>query len=273
MPGSCDTAIPLKVAACACVIPIVAVFLGTAFTGERLTICDFMWAALIMASVALAIMAPQMKAKPATPVPGGRTRPVRLIHGMQAVPPAPACLAESFRVGRFFGYLRAFYLTRFRVRHSFEIPLVVVTLINRSHDQSDVTVLPARGREPVFPQSFFAGSSELGVNSFEGRFLPSFPDFVVRVLQRIATRQFEHPDVITRIAAAIVDRDALPVWAPVSVYQKAISRILSYQFVSRGEHKGEIILTAGLLFLDNFDAVSAIRGSEFLRSLLFRERK
>ena len=43
MPGSCDTAIPLKVAACACVIPMVALFLGTAFTGERLTICDFMW--------------------------------------------------------------------------------------------------------------------------------------------------------------------------------------------------------------------------------------
>ncbi len=54
---------PAKVATYAYVNPIVAVFLGTLFAGERLTLRTLMGAGLIIGSVALVIMAQQMKPK------------------------------------------------------------------------------------------------------------------------------------------------------------------------------------------------------------------
>jgi drug/metabolite transporter (DMT)-like permease len=57
----CD---PAKVATYAYVNPVVAVLLGTAFAGERLTLRTLFGAALIIASVAVVITAQQSKAKP-----------------------------------------------------------------------------------------------------------------------------------------------------------------------------------------------------------------
>jgi drug/metabolite transporter (DMT)-like permease len=54
---------PAKVATYAYVNPIVAVFLGTVFAGETLTLRTLMGAGLIIGSVAIVIMAQQLKAK------------------------------------------------------------------------------------------------------------------------------------------------------------------------------------------------------------------
>jgi drug/metabolite transporter (DMT)-like permease len=62
----CD---PSKVATYAYVNPIVAVFLGTLFAGEKLSLRIIIGAALIIGSVAVVIMAQQMKSKIDTPVP------------------------------------------------------------------------------------------------------------------------------------------------------------------------------------------------------------
>src|SRR3984893_7047260 len=56
---------PAKVATYAYVNPIVAILLGTWFAGERLTLRTLIGAALIIGSVAIVIMAQQMKAKTA----------------------------------------------------------------------------------------------------------------------------------------------------------------------------------------------------------------
>lgn len=61
----CD---PAKVATYAYVNPIVAVFLGAAFAGETLTLRTLVGAGLIIGSVAVVIMAQQMKAK-TSPIP------------------------------------------------------------------------------------------------------------------------------------------------------------------------------------------------------------
>jgi drug/metabolite transporter (DMT)-like permease len=57
----CD---PAKVATYAYVNPVVAVFLGSAFAGEKLTLRTLLGAGLIIGSVAVVITAQQMKAKP-----------------------------------------------------------------------------------------------------------------------------------------------------------------------------------------------------------------
>ena len=62
----CD---PAKVATYAYVNPIVAVFLGTIFAGEKLTLRMLLGAALIVSSVATVIMAQQMQARARAPVP------------------------------------------------------------------------------------------------------------------------------------------------------------------------------------------------------------
>jgi drug/metabolite transporter (DMT)-like permease len=62
----CD---PAKVATYAYVNPIVAVLLGTAFAGERVTLRMLVGAALIIGSVALVIMAQQMKTGSSAPLP------------------------------------------------------------------------------------------------------------------------------------------------------------------------------------------------------------
>jgi drug/metabolite transporter (DMT)-like permease len=62
----CD---PAKVATYAYVNPIVAVLLGTAFAGERVTLRMLVGAALIIGSVALVIMAQQMKTSSSAPLP------------------------------------------------------------------------------------------------------------------------------------------------------------------------------------------------------------
>jgi drug/metabolite transporter (DMT)-like permease len=66
----CD---PAKVATYAYVNPVVAVFLGSAFAGEKLTLRTLLGAGLIIGSVAVVITAQQMKAKPtamAAPIAG-----------------------------------------------------------------------------------------------------------------------------------------------------------------------------------------------------------
>jgi drug/metabolite transporter (DMT)-like permease len=60
---------PAKVATYAYVNPIVAVFLGTVFAGETLTLRTLIGAGLIIGSVAVVIMAQQMRAKSEAAVP------------------------------------------------------------------------------------------------------------------------------------------------------------------------------------------------------------
>jgi drug/metabolite transporter (DMT)-like permease len=62
----CD---PAKVATYAYVNPIVAILLGSVFAGEALTLRTLAGAGLIIGSVAVVIMAQQMKAKGEQPVP------------------------------------------------------------------------------------------------------------------------------------------------------------------------------------------------------------
>jgi drug/metabolite transporter (DMT)-like permease len=62
----CD---PSKVATYAYVNPIVAVLLGTLFAGEHLTVRIMVGAVLIIGSVALVIMAQQMKSRAGAPLP------------------------------------------------------------------------------------------------------------------------------------------------------------------------------------------------------------
>ena len=61
----CD---PAKVATYAYVNPVVAVFLGTAFAGEKLTLRTLLGAGLIIGSVAVVITAQQMKARATAPL-------------------------------------------------------------------------------------------------------------------------------------------------------------------------------------------------------------
>jgi drug/metabolite transporter (DMT)-like permease len=63
----CD---PAKVATYAYVNPIVAVFLGTSLAGETLTLRTLVGAALVIGSVAIVIMAGQVKPKTASPITG-----------------------------------------------------------------------------------------------------------------------------------------------------------------------------------------------------------
>lgn len=62
----CD---PAKVATYAYVNPIVAILLGSAFAGEVLTLRTLVGAGLIIGSVAVVIMAQQMRPKDEQPIP------------------------------------------------------------------------------------------------------------------------------------------------------------------------------------------------------------